>query len=159
HSSMFDFTYKHKKVIQIVLFLIFLPFAFFGVDSYFRGHEGAQTIATVAGHDISQQEFAKAVQERQRSIQRMLQGRIDPALLDSPEVRSAALEGLIQRRLLLDRALRSGMEVSDPYLHGVIAGLPVFHGDNGNFSIERYRLYLKSEGETEYSFEARMRQD
>src|SRR5262245_12099413 len=108
---MFDFTHKHKRIIQIVLAVIFLPFAFFGVDSYFRGHEGAPTVATVGTHEISQQEFARALQDRQRSIQRMLQGRVDPALLDSPEVRSSALEGVIQRRLLLDRALRSGMEV------------------------------------------------
>ena len=105
---MFDFTHKHKRLIQIVLFVIFLPFAFFGVDSYFHGREGAQTVATVGNHDISRQEFAKALQERQRSIQRMLQGQLDPAMLDSAEVRNAALEGLIQRRLLLDRALRSG---------------------------------------------------
>ena len=159
HSSMFDFTHKHKKLIQIVLFLIFLPFAFFGVDSYFHGREGAQTIATVGSHDISQQEFSKALQDRQRSIQRMLQGQLDPALLDSAEVRNAALEGLIQRRLLLDRALRSGMQVSDPYLHTVISELPVFHEEGGKFSLQRYRQYLKSEGETETSFEGRMRQD
>jgi peptidyl-prolyl cis-trans isomerase D len=156
---MFDFTHKHKKLIQIVLFVIFLPFAFFGVDSYFHGREGAQTIATVGSHDISRQEFAKALQERQRSIQRMMQGQLDPALLDSAEVRNAALEGVIQRRLLLDRALRSGMEVSDQYLHAAISELPVFQGDGGTFSLERYRQFLKSEGETEFSFEARMRQD
>jgi peptidyl-prolyl cis-trans isomerase D len=156
---MFDFADKHKKLIQIVLFVIFLPFAFFGVDSYFHGRESAQSIATVGSHEISRQEFARALQERQRSIQRMLQGKIDPAMLDSAEVRSAALEGLIQRRLLLDRALRSGMSVSDGYLQAVIADLPVFHGDGGSFSLERYRQFLKSEGESEVSFEARMRQD
>jgi len=156
---MFDFTHKHKRLIQLVLAVIFLPFAFFGVDSYFHGREGAQTIATVGGHDISRQEFAKALQDRQRQIQRMLQGRVDPAMLDNAEVRAGTLEGLIQRRLLLDRALRSGMAVSDPYLQSVIAELPVFHGDGGAFSIDRYRQFLKAEGETETSFEARLRQD
>ncbi|HZM44472.1 MAG TPA: SurA N-terminal domain-containing protein [Burkholderiales bacterium] len=156
---MFDFTHKHKKLIQIVLFVIFLPFAFFGVDSYFHGREGAQTVATVGSHEISRQEFARALQDRQRSIQRMLQGRVDPAMLDSAEVRNAALEGLIQRRLLLDRALRSGMAVSDQYLQTAIADLPVFHGEGGKFSLERYRQFLKSESESEVSFETRLRQD
>jgi peptidyl-prolyl cis-trans isomerase D len=156
---MFDFTHKHKKLIQIVLFVIFLPFAFFGVDSYFQGRESAQSIASVGSHEISRQEFARALQDRQRSIQRMFQGKIDPAMLDSAEVRNAALEGLIQRRLLLDRALRSGMAVSDQYLQTVIAELPVFHGDGGKFSLERYRQFLKAEGESEFSFEQRMRQD
>jgi peptidyl-prolyl cis-trans isomerase D len=51
------------------------------------------------------------------------------------------------------------MSVSDGYLQAVIADLPVFHGDGGSFSLERYRQFLKSEGESEVSFEARMRQD
>jgi peptidyl-prolyl cis-trans isomerase D len=156
---MFDFATKHKKLIQIVLFVIFLPFAFFGIDSYFQGGEGAQSIATVGSYEISRQEFARALQDRQRSIQRMLQGRVDPAMLDNPEVRNAVLEGLIQRRLLLDRALRSGMTVSDQYLQTVIADLPVFQGEGGKFSLERYRQFLKSEGESEFTFEQRVRQD
>jgi peptidyl-prolyl cis-trans isomerase D len=156
---MFDFTHRNKKLIQIVLAVIFLPFAFFGVDSYFRQREGSQSVATVGAYDISQQEFARALQERQRSLQRMFQGRIDPALLDNPELRSVTLEGLIQRRVLLDHALRSNMTASDRRLQSVIGELPVFQDDGGKFSLERYRQFLKSEGETETTFEARTRQD
>ncbi len=156
---MFDFTHRNKKLIQIVLAIVFLPFAFFGIDSYFRHSEGGQTVATVGGHEISQQEFARALQERQRSIQRMLQGRVDPAMLDNPELRSVTLEGLIQRRVLLDHAFRTDMMASDRQLHSTIAELPVFQDENGKFSLDRYRQFLKSEGETEASFESRMRQD
>jgi len=156
---MFDFTHKHKRLIQIVLAIIFLPFAFFGVDSYFRHREGGQSVATVGGHEISQQEFAKALQERQRSIQRMLQGRVDPAMLDNPELRSVTLEGLVQRRVLLDHAFRSNMVTSDAQLRSTIGEVPLFQDDSGKFSLERYQQFLKSEGETEASFEARMRQD
>ena len=155
---MFDFTHRHRKLIQVVLFLIFLPFAFFGVDSYFRGRESSQAVATVGGQEISQQEFARALQERQRALQSMLQGRVDPSLLDNPALRRDALEGLIQQRLLLDTALRSGMMVGDHRLRTAISELPVFQGEGGKFSIERYRQYLKSEGQTEASFEARLRQ-
>ena len=34
---MFDLVHKHKRAAQVILFLITLPFAFFGVDYYFRG--------------------------------------------------------------------------------------------------------------------------
>ena len=34
---MFDLLHKHKRVAQVILALITLPFAFFGVDYYFRG--------------------------------------------------------------------------------------------------------------------------
>ncbi|MCC7484220.1 MAG: SurA N-terminal domain-containing protein [Burkholderiales bacterium] len=156
---MFDFTQRNRRVIQIVLFLIFLPFVFFGVDSYFQGFDRGQSVAKVGRHEISQQEFAKALQDRQRAMQRMLKGAVDPALLDNPELRQATLESLIQRRLLLERALGSGMQVSDRELHAVIGEVPLFRDESGKFSLERYRQFLKSEGETEVGFEARMRQD
>src|SRR5262249_40168654 len=156
---MYDFTHKHKRMIQVVLAIIFLPFAFFGIDSYFRHSEGTQGVATVSGHTITQQEFNKALQERQRAIQRMVQGRLDPAMLDNPELRQVTLEGLIQRRLLLDRALRSGMTVSDQQLQTAIGELTLFQDPTGKFSFAQYQQYLKSEGETPVSFEARLTQD
>jgi peptidyl-prolyl cis-trans isomerase D len=37
---MFDLVSKHKRIAQIILALIMVPFAFFGVDFYFRGNSG-----------------------------------------------------------------------------------------------------------------------
>src|SRR5262249_17308814 len=156
---MYDFTYKHKRLIQVVLAIIFLPFAFFGIDSYFRHGEGSLGVATVSGHTITQYEFNKALQERQRAIQNMAQGRLDPAMLDNPELRQVTLEGLIQRRLLLDRALRSGMTISDAQLDRAIGEVPLFQDDSGKFSNERANLFLKSEGISGPAFRARVSQD
>src|SRR4030095_631170 len=106
---MFDFIQKHKKLIQIGLFvIIFPPFLFFGIDQYFRYSEGGQGVATVGDYTISQQEFSKALQDRQRTIQRMAQGRVDAAMLDNPELRYATLESLIQRRGVLRRGVAAG---------------------------------------------------
>ena len=68
---MFDFVHKHKTLIQIVLAVIFLPFAFFGVDSYFRSVDLGADIGSVNGRPITQQEFAQALQERQRALVRL----------------------------------------------------------------------------------------
>ena len=45
---MFDLVQRNKKIIQIVLAIILLPFAFFGVDSYFRDSATGATEANVA---------------------------------------------------------------------------------------------------------------
>lgn len=156
---MFDFVTQHKRLIQIVLAIVFLPFAFFGVDSYFRGAGVGQAVARVGDYSISQEEFSRALRERQEALQRMAQGRVDPALLDNPEVRYATLDGLIQRRLLLDSALRAGVTVSDERLKDIIGKQQVFQDETGQFSIARYEQYLKSEGMTPAMFEARLRQD
>jgi peptidyl-prolyl cis-trans isomerase D len=157
---MFDFVGKHKTLIQIVLFVIFLPFAFFGIDSYFRQDGGGQAVARVGDHAISQDEFSRALRERQDAIQRMVQGqRLDPAMLDNAELRFSVLEGLIQRKLLLDAALRSGMTVSDEQLRSIIVEQQAFRDETGKFSYARYEQYLKSEGRLPATFEASLRQD
>ncbi len=59
---MFDFVYKHRKKIQIIILaLIVPPFALFGVDVYFRGGESARAVATVGDYAISQDEFSRAL--------------------------------------------------------------------------------------------------
>jgi peptidyl-prolyl cis-trans isomerase D len=158
---MFDFVDKHKRLIMVVLcVLIIPPFAFFGIDTYFRGGMGGQTVARVGDYEISQEEFSRALRERQQAIQRMMEGRrFDPALLDNPEMRFTILESMIQRRLLLEDALRLGLTVDDKKLKSIIGGIQAFHDEGTGFSLARYEQYLKSEGMTPVMFEARVRQD
>ncbi len=158
---MFAFIDKNKKLIQIVfLALIVPPFALFGVDAYFRDMGGGQEVARVGNYVISQDEFSRALRERQQVLQNSMQGRrIDPALLDNPEMRHATLENLIQRRLLIERALARGVTVSDDQLKSIIGEQAAFRDESGKFSFPRYEQFLKSEGMTPAIFEARMRQD
>jgi peptidyl-prolyl cis-trans isomerase D len=157
---MFDFVYKHRKKIQIIILaLIVPPFALFGVDVYFRGGESARAVATVGDYAITQDEFSRALRERQASLQRAIQGRVDPSMLDNPEVRRATLETLIQRRLLVQHAQTAGLMVTNEHLRGAINEVAVFRDESGKFSYPRYEQFLKSEGMTPAMFEARLRQD
>src|SRR5882672_3837247 len=157
---MFDFVNLHKRLIQVVLALLFLPFAFFGVDIYFRDMGGGQAVARVGDYAINQDEFSRALRERQQAIQRSLEGkRVDPAMLDSPELRQAVLEGLIQRHLLVERAQKAGITVSNEHLRDAIGDIALFKDENGKFSFPRYQQFLKSEGMTPAMFEVRLRQD
>jgi peptidyl-prolyl cis-trans isomerase D len=154
---MFDLVHRHKKLVQIILAVAFVPFAFFGVDSYFRAG-GGDNIATVGGQPITQQEFALALQERQNSLQRMVGGRVDPALLDSPELRFAVLDGIVRQRLLINQAVRGGVLVSDPQLQQLISEQPAFQ-ENGRFSNARYVELLRRQNTTEAGFENSLRRD
>lgn len=156
---MFDFVAKNKKLIQVILFLVFLPFAFFGIDAYFRGGGVGQAVARVGDYSISQEEFGRALRERQDALRRMAQGRVDPALLESREVRYATLESMIQRRLLLEGALRAGVTLSSERLQEMIAKQQLFQDETGKFSLTRYQQYVRSEGLTPVGFETRLRHD
>jgi peptidyl-prolyl cis-trans isomerase D len=154
---MFDFVRNHKIVLQIILGLIMLPFAFFGLDSYQRVFNSSSEVAEVAGTKITDQEFAKALRDQQERLSRALRG-IDPSLLDTPEMRGELLEGLITQRLLTVYGLRNNLVAGDEQLRQLIATEPAFQ-ENGKFSTSAYSSMLRAQGLTEQGFEGSLRQD
>ena len=83
---MFDLVRNNKRLVQVLLALITLPFAFWGIESYQRGASTSLDIAEVGGQKITVQEFAQAQRDQQERLRSMLGGKIDPALLDTPAV-------------------------------------------------------------------------
>jgi peptidyl-prolyl cis-trans isomerase D len=145
------------RIIQVVLALVLLPFAFFGVDSYFRGGELGAEVARVGDYKITQLEFQQAVRERQEAMRRLVNNTpLDQALLDSPEMRFAAIEQIVRDRLMLSQALRSGLIVTDEHLREIITSQESFR-EGGKFSYERYEGFLRSQNLNSRGFEARLR--
>ena len=156
---MFDFIGSNKRIIQIVLLLVAVPFLFFGVDSYIRSSGTGSGVARVGDYRISLQEFGNALRERQATLRQMMQGNIDASFLNSPEVRYATLDALIDRRLLIDRAIRNGMTVPDQEVEKIVVAQPAFKDEANRFSYQRYEQRLRSEGLTPVLFENQVRQD
>ncbi len=117
---MFDLVQKHKRFAQIILFMMMVPFAFFGVDYYFRGGTSDADVASVSGKGISQTEFTESMREQQDQMRRQLGRNFDPAMFDSPEVRFALLEQLINQRLITNKAQAEHFRVSDVQLQQII---------------------------------------
>jgi peptidyl-prolyl cis-trans isomerase D len=155
---MFDLIHKHKIVVQVLLGLMVLPFAFWGIDSYQRGARTTQDLAEVAGQKITQQEFAQAQRDQQERMRSLLGRNFDASLFDTPEQRAELLDGLIQQRLLALKTVKSNLVVTDEHLRQIITGLPVFQ-ENGQFSRARYDALLRAQGMSDVGFEARVRRD
>jgi len=155
---MYDLLYKHKRLTQVLLALIALPFAFFGVDYYFRGDAGPQTIATVGRGKVTQQDYDEVMREQQDRMRQQLGRNFDPAMFDSPKVRYALVEQLVNQRLLENQARTGRFQVTDAQLAQFIAQLPPFQED-GKFSPDRYKLVLASQGMSPLQFEQRVRNE
>jgi peptidyl-prolyl cis-trans isomerase D len=153
---MFDLVHKHKHVAQGILALITLPFAFFGVDYYVNRGDRVQSVATVGGDKISQQEFDDLLRDQQQRMRQALGANFDPSMLESPEVRYALVDQLVNQRLLEQRARAGRFRVSDTQLQQFIAGLPPFQED-GKFSADKYRMVLSAQGMSPLMFEQRVR--
>jgi peptidyl-prolyl cis-trans isomerase D len=155
---MYDLIYKHKRIVQLILALITLPFAFFGVDYYFRQSGGSDTIATVGDSKVTQAEFDEARREQQDRMRQALGRNYDPSLFDTPEARYALVDQLVNQRLLENRARADRLRVTDPQLYEFIAQLQPFQVD-GKFSAERYRQLLQAQGMSPLQFEQRVRSE
>ena len=141
---MFDFVQEKKRLVQIVLALIILPFAFWGVDSY-RKSGGAEPLATVNGEKIGQQEFDNALNQQQQRIREMAGSNFDPAFFDKPEIKHSVLEGLVTQHLLSVEARNIKLAMSDEQLAQIIANIGAFQKD-GKFDMQRYEAVLSEKG-------------
>ena len=154
---MFDAVRNNKKIVQVFLALITLPFAFFGVDSYMKSGASDDAVAKIGEVTITQSQFQQAVRDQQERL-RGAMGQVDPALFNSPEARKAILDDLVNQRLLVLEARQRHFWASDLAIRQTIANIEAFKVD-GRFSTERYEAALRGQGMTPAGFEAQLRQD
>lgn len=145
-------------IVKIILGLITIPFALWGVDSYIRGGDKVDIVAEVDGQNITKQEFSRTLKEQQERMRGAMGERYDPAMLDRPEVRQSVLDGLVQQRLLVTEANRVGFNLPDTLLASIIAEIPEFQQD-GKFSQTRYESMIRAQDMTPAIFENRLRQN
>lgn len=156
---MFDIVRNSRKVVQIILLLIILPFAFFGMESYIRNSGAGADVAKVGDSKITPQEFLAALREQQERLRVQARGQqIPPAMLDSPEVRRAIVEQLINRHLIIGFVRKANFTISDEQLQQFIVSVPSLQVD-GKFSPERYEAVVAAQNMSKPAFEARLRQD
>lgn len=150
--------YAHSWLAKLILALITIPFAMWGVDSYMKygGDEGV--VARVGDQKIGRQEFDRMLREQEQRLRGMLGANFDPAMMERAEVRRPLLDNLINQRVLLQEAARTGWVPSDAELATVIASIPAFQQD-GKFAKGRYEAAVREQGLTPQAFEARLRQE
>lgn len=154
---MFDAVRNNKRIVQVFLVLITLPFAFFGVESYIHNIGAGDDLAKVGDSKITRQQFDQAMREQQERLSGRL-GKVDPKIFDTPEARKAILSDLIDQRLIALEADKQKLVVSNEALSRHISAIPDFQVD-GRFSQERYEAVLRGAGMTPQGFEAQMRRD
>jgi peptidyl-prolyl cis-trans isomerase D len=152
---MYDLVHKHKRIAQFILALIMVPFAFFGVDYYFRGSSGVGEVAKFDGGKITEAEFAQAIRDQQEQLRRSAQG-VDPAILDNPEVRFNLVQNMLRERLVEKKSTDLHFRVSNDEVFERISADPRFR-EGGRFSLDVYKNLLSQAGIAAPAFEENMR--
>ena len=153
---MLDAIRKHTTgwMAKAILALITVPFALFGIDSYLNQAGSNVAVAKVNGDKISIQEYGNAIENVRNRMQ--ADGKVDAAMLDSPQLKQSVLDGLITRRLVNAEINKSNFKISDEQLSQHILGMPEFQ-DGGKFSEEIYQKTLAQNKLTATKFENEQR--
>ena len=139
---------------KLILTLIAVPFALFGIDAYLKNAGSDAAVAKVAGSSVSVVEYRNAMQSLRNKMQS--EGQKDLSLLDTPQARLTVLNRLINTRLLNAEAQDSKFKISNEQLSEFIITLPEFQ-QNGKFSQEVYDKLLTQNQMTPSKFENMMR--
>lgn len=155
---MFDAVRNNKKIVQIFLGLITLPFAFWGVDSYVRSSGVGSDLASVGDTKITVPQFEQALRERQDQMRQALGAGFKQEMMNTPEMKLNVLNAMVDQRLLLLETEKNSLVTSDEVLRNVISTIPSLQ-ENGQFSMTRYEAALRAQGMSQPQFEAKLRQD
>ncbi len=142
---------------KIILAVITIPFALFGIDSYLNQSGGNVTVAEVGKEKISIQEYSNQFENVRNRMQSQGE-KFDPETLQQPEFKQMILDGLITRRLVNADIKNNNFKISDNQLSQYILGMPEFQ-DNGQFSEDLYQKTLEQNNLTATTFENSIRND
>lgn len=142
---------------KVLLGLIALSFALFGVDSYMSGGNNSGMIAEVGDVGISREELAQEVQGQTDRMRESLGPSFDPAVTETAGFRKQVLDSLIDRKALFQDAQTLKIIAPDAYVASVLMQIPAFQQD-GKFSPQRYEAVLRQNNRTPAQFESELRQ-
>jgi len=140
----------------IIVGFITIPFALWGIGSYFENKKNPP-VAEVNGDDISADTLQQALDSQRRALRETLGKNLDPAMLDSPQLREQVLEGLIRRMLLTQDVDQQGYRISNEQLNELVRSTPQFQR-NGRFAPDLYERTLRNAGFRPGEFEDHLRQ-
>lgn len=144
-------------VAWVVVIFLSIPFALFGINSYFEG-TFADNVAEVEGEEISNREFRDRYQSQLQQLRQQRGEDFDMAEVDEASLRREVLDAMIRQRLMAHRASEHRYEVDESQVAREIRNIPAFQ-ENGQFSMERYRNLLRAQGMGTSEFEAQVRMD
>ncbi|MDD5390295.1 MAG: SurA N-terminal domain-containing protein [Gallionellaceae bacterium] len=140
-------------IARVILGLLALTFAVWGVESYLKGNGEAPPVAKVNDAEISQREFTKTLKDQVESMRREMGAKVDDKAL-----RAKVMEQMVNTSLLSQAAQKAGFTVLDPQIQAVLAGIEIFQ-EAGKFSPARLDSWLRSQGMSQQHLMSMIAQD
>lgn len=125
----------------VIVSIIILSFALWGIHSYFVGGGNSNIVAEVNGVEISKEQFTLAYERMRRQAQ--AQYGTPVTTKDENNLKSRALQGLIELEVLKQASRSQGFLISNAQIDNYLQSMPEFQVD-GQFSVDRFQEVLSS---------------
>jgi peptidyl-prolyl cis-trans isomerase D len=142
-------------IAKIIVGLIIVVFALFGMGSITTFLTPVAKVATVDGQAVTQQEMEVAVERGRRLL---LSQNTSAADIDEDQLRQSVLQNLIDRKILIQAGQSMELQYSDQRLDAEIVSTPIFQVD-GVFDPGQFQLVLGGAGYTALNYREEMRRD
>lgn len=153
---MFEYIQKHQKIIQVLLALLIVPFAFSGIADVASDRAGADTVAKVGSYQITQSMFDREFQNYKTRMSQQLGDQYNEAQFDSFESRQEYLNQMVDRAVLAEAAKKEHLSVSDSILQqALLAQVP--KDGKGNVDMAQYEALVRAQGMSTAQYEADVR--
>ena len=128
---------------RILLILCLSPLALLGIESYFHSGVDPNQVAKVGDDSVSLSQYQNALNSRRSELLETID---DPSLINEDVLHQQVLRGLVDRALLQQQAGKLGMTVSDETINRLLQQEAGFQDADGNFSNDKFALFLRQRG-------------
>ena len=141
----------------ILVAVLAIPFALYGVDSLFLSDSAVEAAATVNGERITELRIQQAVTNERSRILSENEG-LDPALLNDELIRPQVLQRLIGNKVIAQAASDQGMGVSSKTIAETLLSVEAFQ-TAGKFDQQLYQFTIRNQGYTSATFNQALKED
>ena len=145
-------------VVKVLLLLLVVSFAIWGIGDIFYGGSRDPAVATVGDSEITSSELAEAFNRSFENLQRRLGPDIDRQQAIGLGLMQQSLQQLVAQRMVDLRAREMGLTVADDTLRQLVLDTPAFQ-TAGAFDRSRFEQLLRASGMNEEGYLAALRQD
>lgn len=139
----------------VIVIVICIPFALWGINEYIDASANV-VVAEVDGTELDLRQFQQAYQRQRLELQALFGPDVNQ--LDQDRLKQDVLERLVERALVQEVALDSGMSISDSQVAALIKSMQGFQRD-GVFAQALYEQRLRATGMSPIAFEEQLRTD
>ncbi len=152
-------TSAHGVVAKILLALLCLSFAVWGIDDMIRNPDRNKTMARVGGTAITSDQYMRALHNENENIRRLMGDNYSPEAVKNMNVEGYVLQNQINHRLLKLESVNLGLIPGDIDVVRRIRSNPSFQDSKGNFDKAIFESMLRNINTSEKAYVDQLRED